>query len=714
MREIRKTYCRLCHCACPIEAEVEGGRVVRVRGARDNDLYRGYTCAKGRAYPAMHADPGRLIESRKRGRDGGYEPISIESALDEIAARIERIVADHGPRSVALYLGTQCAAHPATGPLALAWHAAIGSAMNFSALTIDQPGKLVAQALHGIWKAPGQCFDRPGMILLVGANPLVANHMGLPCANPGLWLKRQRARGCRLVVVDPRETETARLADVHVRVRPGCDSLLLAAILRVLFEEERVDRDFLEAEVEGVEALREAVMPFEIDAVADVCGVEPEALRSVARAWGEAERGYAVVGTGPNMNGPGSTLLEYLTLCLMTVCGRWLRAGERVLNPGALVRPLDYKAQASPRRPAYGFGEPLRVRGLKNTVAGLSTAALAEEMILEGEGRVRALISVGGNPVNAWPDQTKTLAALEAAELVVQIDNRMSETARRADYVLATRMPFEMAGMTQLVDHQSVLQTGYGFPAPWAAVTPAIAEPPAGADLVEDWEIFYGLAKRMGVSPALGQGVLDLNERPTSETLFRHLTTGSRIPFDDVAAVEGGGVFEGEPVVVAPKDPRCDARLDVGNAEMMADLATLGRERLAEASGVEPRGFRLVSRRMADVYNSTGTHLAADVAGCSYNPAFVSPEDAEALGLRPGDEITIVSDHGRTPAIVAFDRGLRRGVVSMSHGWGGSPDRDGEVAEIGGNTNRLASTTDAWDRYSGMPVMSNLPVDILT
>ena len=724
-----RTYCRLCHCACPIDAEIEDGRVVRVRGVRDDDLYHGYTCSKGRAYPAMHADPDRLLHSRKRRADGSHATIPVEQAMDEIAERLSSIVAAHGPRSVALYLGTQCAAHPATGALARGWHAALGSEMYFTPITIDQPGKFVAQAMHGVWKAPPQNFDRPDAIVIIGANPLVANHMGLPCSNPGRWLKEQRARGCQLVVIDPRRTETARQADLHLQVRPGCDAIVQAAMLRILFEEDLVDHAFLAEEVEGVEALRAAVSPFTADLVARIAGIATEDLERAARIWGQAARGYNVVGTGPNMNGPGATLIEYLALCLTTICGRWLRAGDRVLNPGALSTPMNYKAQANPRRPAYDFGEQLRVRGLRDSTAGLPTAALAEEMILAGEGQIRALVCVGGNPINAWPDQARTLEALEAAELVVQIDAKMSETARQADYVIATRMPFEMPGMTLLVDNQSVLQPGYGFPRPFAAIAPALVEPPEGSELIEDWELFYGLAQRMGLGLAIGnkRGIqpLDMRRKPTSEELFRAMTEGSRIPFDEVAGVEGGAVFDGEPAYVAPKDPGCETRLDVGNEEMMADLGALADLEIGHAAETEggastgcsshpsSRAFRLISRRTAEVYNSTGVEIAGQVTGRSFNPAFMCPEDAAALGLAPGDEIALLSDHGRVPAIVEIDRHLRPGLVSMAHGWGGAPDRDAEVRSLGGNTNRLASTDAAWDRYTGIPVMSNLPVDVI-
>ena len=688
-------------------------------GVPEDPVFHGYTCKKGRAYPAMHSDPERLLESQKRQPDGSFRPIDIEEAMDEIADRLLAIRDDFGTRAIALYLGTQCGAHPATGPLAYAWQNALGLEMSFTAATIDSPGKIIAQAMHGFWSAPGQELDRPDAILLVGANPIVSNHMGLPCSNPGRWLKDQRERGCQMVVIDPRRTETARLADLHLAVRPGFDAPVLAAILRTIFEEELQDQEFLDAEVEGVAELRRAVAPFDARIVAPAAGVEVADLVEAARIFGRAKRGYSAVGTGPNMNGPGATLIEYLALCLYTVCGRWLRAGERVPNPGVLLPDREYRAQAAPRQPAYGFGEKLRVRGLSDTAAGLSTAALAEEILLEGEGRVRALVSVGGNPVNVWPDQLRTVAALEKADLVVQFDNRMSETARRADFVIAGRMPFEMPGFTLLTDSFSRMLTAYGYAEPWAAVSPALVPPPPGSRLIEAWEVFYGLGQRMGLSLALagesGSHPLDMERKPTSAELFEKMTAGSRIPLSQVAAKSGGGVFEGDPVYVAPKDPDCSERLNVGHTEILTDLADVAETIVggdATSSRTERR-FRLLSRRDPNVYNSTGTGLQELIKSRGYNPAYLCRPDLAKLGLASGDRVRIVSDHGEIIGIVEVDDGLRPGVISMSHAWGATPDRDDAVRRIGSNTNRLMSPDRGWDRYSGIPTMSNLPVDII-
>jgi anaerobic selenocysteine-containing dehydrogenase len=223
------SYCRFCHSCCPVLVDVEDGVVTKVRGDPENALYHGYSCVKGRALPEQHRHPDRLLSSLKRRPDGSYEPISSEQAIDEIAAKLSEILRAHGPLAIANYGGTYGQVHPATAPMQIAFMEAIGSPRRFTSMTIDQPGKAIAKGLLGIWMAPAQGFDDADVGLLIGANPLVAISGGLPNANPRRWLHHARRRGFRLIVVDPRQTETASQADVHLQVRPGNDIAIVAA-----------------------------------------------------------------------------------------------------------------------------------------------------------------------------------------------------------------------------------------------------------------------------------------------------------------------------------------------------------------------------------------------------------------------------------------------------------------------------------------------------
>jgi len=718
--ESRPTICRFCFNACGVLVDFADGEPVRVRGDQEDPVYRGFLCIKGQQLLEARAHPDRLLHSMKRGTDGAHRPISSERAFDEIAERVGEIRDRYGPRAVATYAGTFSVANPATGAMATSWMKALRSRMMFNSNTIDQPGKAVAQALHGAWMAPCQDFAGAKVALLVGANPLVAMSGGLPQGNPGRFLTEALERGMELIVIDPRRTELASRATIHIQPRPGHDAEILAAMLRVIFDAHLYDDAFLEENATGLETLQAAVRPFTPELVAIRAGVSRGDIVDAARRFAEAGRGVASAGTGPNMSGNG-TLMEYLLLCLNSACGRWLRAGEKVANPGTLVPQFPAKAQAFGPYRAYGFGEQLRVRGLANTAAGMPTAALADEILIEGDGRVRALISIGGNPVAAWPDQLKTIEAMKKLDLLVQLDIKMSATAKMADYVIATKVPLEMPGMTLMQDFLSLYSQGFGYPEAYGRYTPALLDTPEGSDLVEDWELFYETAKRLKLELRFkpvsltgpGQGepvVLDYERKPNTDDLCAILTNGSRVALDEVKRHPHGAVFPDPTVVVEPRDPDWEGRLDVANADMMQALHELAETRTSETASAYP--YRLISRRLMTAYNSSGRDLPRLRSKWAYNPAFMNPADLAQLGLSRGDLVEIRSDHAAIFGIVEPDETVREGLVSMSHSFGDVPERDGEVATIGSNTGRLTSVDRNYDRFTGMPRMSNIPVRI--
>jgi len=720
-RVTHPSICRFCHANCGVLVEVEDGRPVRVTGDRQNPAYTGFSCAKGRRLPEQHAHPERLLHSQKRVAPGRFEPIASERAMDEVALRIGALVAEHGPRAVALYVGTYAGPHPLSIPFSISWLLALGSRMVFTASTIDQPGKSIANALHGRWLAGSHVFDESDVWMLVGNNPLISMSGGIPPANPGRRLRQALARGMRLVVIDPRKTEVARFAELHLQPRPGEDPTLLAALLHALIRDGRFDRGFVAEHTTGFEALREAVAPFAPKAVAARCGVPAADLERAAKIFGDGERGCGVAGTGPNMATHGN-LTEYLLLCLNTLCGRWRREGERVPNPGALLPAAAPRAEAEAPRKASGFGEKLRVRGFSGTAAGLPTAALAEEILTPGPDRVRALVCVGSNPMAAWPDQLRTRDAMEALDLLVCLDMKHSATARLADYVIAPRLSLEVPGLSLSMEVLEQTYVAMGYSEPYAQYTPALAEPPPGSDVIEEWEFFYGLAQRMGLelrmfAPRPETGVLrgrrdptpvDMRDKPSTDALLAQLVRGSRVPLEDVKRHPHGAIFEDPAIFVAPADPARAARLELGDATLLAELGEVA----AEGAGAESRGFRLISRRMPNAYNSSGRDLPALHKGRPYNPAFLHPDDLAALGLAPGDTVRICSERSQIFGVAAAAPELRRGVLSMAHGFGDAPERDGEHAEIGSPTNRLVDCTRDYDPITGIPRMSAIPVSI--
>jgi len=719
------SFCRLCTALCPILVTVEGGRAVQVHGDRDAPLFGGYTCPKGRALPEMHSSPDRLLHSLKRRADGSHEVISSDQLITEVSERLADVIDRHGPGSVALYVGTSNIAYPTMGGMAAALLQAIGSSMFFSAATIDQPGVIIADAVHGRWLGGRNRFEEADAWLFVGTNPIISKqYLG---QNPAQQLRRAIDRGMKLVVVDPRRSETARLAHVHLQPRPGEDATLVAGILHVLLADGLVDEAFLGEHVDGVERLRRAVEPFTAKYAAARADVPPDDLVEAAHILGAAKRGGTGGGTGVSMT--GGSLVSYLLLCINSVRGFWAREGERIERPNVLLPANKARAQAFAPVPAWGFGNRLRTRGLGQTIAGLPTGALAEEILTPGRGQIRALLNVGGSPMMAWPDQRRTQEALADLDLFVTTDVWYSATARAADYVAATKMTLETPATTQVTEGIKYHHIGYGFSEPYAQYAPGIVDPPDGSDLIEDWQLFYRIGQRLGLamkwtnvfgSPRghleapIEQFELDMEHEPTTDDLFELMCRGSNVELDEVKRHRHGHVFERcQQQLVAPKESGCEARLDVGNETLLAELDALRAPRPAAAGRPHPdRSFVLIGRRENRVINSTGRNLPGLMHGRAYNPAFVHPGDLAELGLTSGDVVEIRSPHGTVVGVVESDGDLRRGVVAMSHGFGRNPGEAEDPHHDGANTNRLFRTDVDEDPITGMPRMGALLVTL--
>ena len=719
----KKSLCRICTAQCPIVVEIDAeGRPVSARGDKHNPHSEGFFCLKGKHFPEMHTSPNRLRHSLARGATGALEPIDAERAMDEVAVRLQAILDRHGPDAVAVYTGTLFYQLPQTAAMATAWMDALRLRLRFSSGTIDQPGKQTAAAAHGQWLAGSHVFDESDVWMLVGTNPLVAISGGIPHANPGRRLDRAQARGLQLIVIDPRRSETAKRAALHLQPRPGTDPAVLAGILREVIATGLFDREFVGENVAGFELLEREVDRFTPEFVSARADVPAAAIREAARIFASARKGSVTAGTGSNMSG-WSNITEYLVLCLNSICGRFRRAGERVVNPGVLTTRRVFKAQALPPYKVDGYGKPLRSRPeMPPAVCGLATSALADEMLLEGEDRVRALITIGGNPMRAWPDPKRTLAALERLELHVVVEPRRTDTALLADYVLAPKLPLETPGSTLSTEVLFTVSPALGYSEPYAQYAPPVVEPPEGSDLREDWEFFYGLAQRMGLELELAAGVfpipgvktprtkLDMTRKPSSEEVLELVTKGSRVSLDRLRREPDRVLFyDEEPVFVEPRDAGNVSRLDVGSALMFEELRAFA---AGDPFARDGYAYRMVSRRMSNTFNSVGTDIEALTRRYGTNPAFLHPDDLAREGLARGDLVRVSSPHGELEAVAWPDPDLRPGLVSMCHCWGSLPGKVADVRKTGSNTGLLISVEENCARFSGIPLMSALPVRI--
>jgi anaerobic selenocysteine-containing dehydrogenase len=706
-----KTFCRYCHAYCPMEVDVEDGTVTAVRPDTSNTMYGGYTCIKGRQLVEQMYQPQRLTSAQKRGPDG-FSSVDSEIALDEIAAQLQSIIAEYGPRAVATYNGTYAFQNSAQLAYSRAWHNALGSPSYYSSVTIDQPAKVFCGTRHGFWGAGGHYFKDSDVALIIGNNPMVSQYAppgGVPSVSPFEKLREAKKRGLKLIAVDPRSTELSRRADLHLQIKPGEDSTLLAGMIRLILEEELHDKDFCEQHTQGLDLLREQVAPYTLDYVAARCELAADDIAAATRLFAAGPRGVAITGTGPEMsNNPNLT--QHLVVSLNSLCGRYYREGETMPNPGVLSTPSARRAQALEVPLAWGEGARSRIKpelgeltvmGMMGPSNEMPTNLLADEILTPGEGKVRALIVVGGNPLLAWPNQEKTLRAMQELDLLICIDPYMSATTELAHYVFAPKLTLEREDVTLLADPWYEL--------PYSQYSKAIVA--TDKDVVEEWEVYWGLAKRLGLDVSIYGTPISNTEKPSKFEVLSAITKGSRVPLEWLRDNPGGHTFPEHQVIVEPADPETAGRLQFFPDGLAEDFA----EALNRPAMDTRYSHRLICARSKYVLNSSGLNLTAlkNKMGTT-NPAYMHPDDIAALGLEDNCLVEINSEFGKIPAVIsAYDR-IKPGAIAMHHSWGAAPgaETDARVREVGANTNQLIDNLENMQRYTGMTQQSAIPVYI--
>jgi anaerobic selenocysteine-containing dehydrogenase len=674
-----------------------------MRGDRHHPISDGYVCFKGLQGRSSHHGPTRLLNPLKRHPDGSTAPLKMEQAFDEISAKLQVILQREGPEAIGLFRGT-AAFHSTT---AFAIHGgflrALGSPQLFTTLTIDQSAKMIAAGRLGSWHAGVEHIDVCEVAMIFGSNPLISHSAGnLLLSAPVKRLKKAKARGMKLIVIDPRRSETAQYADLFIQPYPGEDSSIAAAIVRIILSEGWHDAQFCDRYVDGLDELRQAVAPFTPDYVANRAGVEADDLRRAARLFSiESRHGVMVTGTGPNM-APHSNLAEHLAQTIAVVCGRFKRAGDRMPNPDPLLPKSEWYAEVVPAQRPWDAFPPSRIRGVGNLFGERLTATLADEVLTPGKGQIKALIVDGANIANSVPDKAKMIEALRSLELLVVIDPHMTATATLAHYVLPTTLQYERPDIPITLGFPLYLDA-------WSQYTPAIVKPPQHADVADDWYVFWSLAKRLGLQLDYAGVPLDMDKPPASEDLLRLSMRSATITLDELKARPDGIWCEpqaGE--VVRPARCGANGRFTVAPDDVRREVSSVLDER-PRAAGF---AFRLAVRRSRDLNGSIGHQTPSVRDRNPYNPLYLNPQDMERLHIRTGDWVEITSEAGSIVAIAAADAALRKGVVSMSHNWGELSNDPQQYRRHGASTNFLIHNAEVYESINAMPRMSAIPVNV--
>jgi anaerobic selenocysteine-containing dehydrogenase len=729
---VHHRICPFCEACCGLEITVAEGRVKRIRGNADDIFSRGYLCPKGVALKDLHEDPDRLRKPLIK-RDGRFMEATWDEAFAEIELRLPPIIAEHGADSVALTLG-----NPVVHKLALLLYAprlgrALGSKNVFSASTLDQMPKHLSCALMfgDFLSIPVPDIERTDFLLMLGANPMVSNGSLWTVPNFRDKAKDLRARGGRIVVVDPRRTETANVADEHIFIRPGGDVFLLLGIAHTLFAEKLVNLGRLEKHIAGLELLESAVAGFAAEKVSVRCGIPAEAIRSLARTLSAAKHAvvYGRVGTCTQEYG---TLCNWLIDLLNILTGHFDEPGGGMFPKAAALQSNTMGKAGSGKGIATGRRKS-RVSGAPEVLGEFPMSCLAEEIQTRGEGQVKALITVASNPALSSPNGERLAAAMDELEFMVSLDIYVNETSRHADVILPGTSPLEDSHYDVAFSQLSYRnQARYSHP-----VFPRAVERP------EEWQVILrliGIIQGKGATADINQiddGLLmdDLRHTagPVADHIFkagsqrrgieRLLDLGLRAgPYGDQFGMKPDGlnlekVQAAEDGIdlgaLTPRVPEVlrtpSGKIEVAPAMLIDDL----KRPAADLERATPE-LVIVGRRQLHGNNSWMHNLPVLAKGAARCIALVNPTDAARLGLEDGGRVRIEHDGRSIEAELEITDEMMPGVVSLPHGWG--HDQPGTQLKIaaanpGANLNALMDENRR-DPLSGNAVLSGMEVQM--
>lgn len=702
MAEKRIGVCNLCEAICGLELTIEGREVVGVRGNPADPLSRGHVCPKGVAIADVYADPDRLRRPVRRvgeGADARWEEIGWDEAYDLVADNIARVVNEHGDDALGVYLGNPNAHSLGSMTHGTAMFKSFRTRNRYSATSVDQlPHQLVAHLMFGHQLfLPIPDIDRTSWFLVVGGNPMASNGSLMTVPDFPQRVRDLKARGGRMVVLDPRRTETAKVADEHHFVRPGTDAWVLLAMLHVLTTEQAPS---VASYVDGLDTVVGLVAEFTPERAEAMSGLPATEVRRLALELAAADAGvvYSRIGVSA---GPWGTVCQWAVNCLNALTGNLDRPGGAMFTTPA----IDAVGTGLIGRGHHDAWRS-RVRDLPETAGELPVAALREEIETPGEGQVRAMLTVAGNPVLSTPDGARLDGALRGLDFMAAIDIYVNETTRHADVILPPTTILERDHYDLVFHLLAVRDT--------ARFTPAVfgKEP----DQRHDWEIFREITlrttARLGRKAPLKKRLVQRARLTASPTflvgqLLRRGSSGvtlkklrARPAGIDLGPLRGGQL--------PARLPSRTKRLDLAPALVVDDVA-----RLAAVPTPTGDDLLLIGRRHQRDCNSWMHNSERLTKGRARHHLLMNPDDLAARSIADGARVRVTSRVGSVEVEVAASDDLMPGVVSLPHGYGHAVDGVlmGRSREVPGVSVNDLTDPELLD-VSGNAALNGVPVEV--
>ena len=745
MKRTAYRTCPLCEATCGLQLTIEDDRVTKIRGDADDVFSKGFVCPKGASLRELHEDPDRLRGPVRRRADGSFEPVSWDEAFAEIAERFALVDADSGRQAFAVYIGNPSAHSLGALLYNRALLKALGTRNIFTASTVDQAPKQAASALMfgtGL-SVPIPDIDRTDHMMILGADPMVSNGSLMTAPDVRGRLRAIRARGGKVVVIDPRRSRTAGEADEHHFIRPGSDALLLFALVQVMFAETLVAvQEHVAEHVAGLDELRELAQPFTPEAVSLATGIEAGDIRRMARELAAAPSAcvYGRIGTTTQRFG---AITSWLIDVVNVLTGNLDRAG------GAMFTKTAFGTGNTTGEPGRGAGTLVhrwasRVSGRGEVFGELPAVCLREEIETPGDGQVRALITLAGNPVLSTPNGDRLAEQLDTLDLMVSIDPYINETTRHAHVILPPPSVLERSHYDAALYAFAVRDV--------ANYSPPVFEREPGA--LDEWEILLRLtaiaagagpeaditaidafiaaelckrASRNASSPAAGRDPAELlaeTEPRTGPERLLDIQLRSGPHGDGFGSSPGGlslAALEAAPhgVDLGPLQPRIpevlrteSGRIELTPPQIAGDVPHL-RASMESALPVNG-GLLLIGRRQLRSNNSWMHNLPKLVSGPERCTVLIHPGDAARHSIEDGEPALVSSAGGEIRLNAQVTDAMMPGVISIPHGWG--HDLDGvELAvareHAGVNVNELGDAGRV-EPLTGTAVLNGIPVEI--
>jgi formate dehydrogenase len=720
VHETRHTFCRICESLCGLEVSLENGRVSRIRPDDAHVATDGFGCVKGLKQHQLYASPDRLQRPRKR-QGGGFVDVGWDEALGDIGERVQRLVREGGPNAVGMYVGTAAGFSLLHPIFAQGFMTGLGSKSIYASATQDCSNKFaVAREIYGFpFTQPFPDVDHTQCLIIVGANPVVSKWSFLQVPNPGRRLREIEERGGRIFVVDPRRTETVKVAGDHVPIRPGTDVFFYLAFLNELVASGGVDRERVEAHTKGFAEVEALARPWTPERTEAVTRIPAATLREMVRAYCEADGAALYSSTGVNMGGHGA-LAFWIQEVINAASGNLDRRGGTLLGEGI----LDFAKLGA----KSGFGlsrETSRIGGFAAVNDAYPGGVMADEMLTEGPGQLKALFVTGGNPLITMANSERLKRAFEQLELLVTIDILPTETGTLAHYQLPATSPFERFDLPFAFPLLMGMQSR-----PYLQATEPVTL--AEGEQRDEATIYLDLARACR-APLFGskvaQKLLEFGaarhskkhpDRPRSlpqrflmSTVLRLTRNGS---FDRLLGEKHGRhrpAHEPEQFL-AGGVPTEDGRVHLAPPlllERAQGLDAAFDQELAAASQL-----KLITKRHVKTHNSWTHNEPEFVRGALHtNYLYMHPDDGKAAGIEHGDLADVTSATATVRVPVQFLHDLQPGCVALPHGWGHQGASGLSVASrtTGVNVNLLAADgVDAVERVSGMSRLTGIPVEV--